>query len=65
MRNSYNRMKSKTKKFVPLKLWQETKFSCSIRQRQLPVKASATRHILFLNPRVLMATRALDGSRSS
>jgi hypothetical protein len=31
----------------------------------LPVKASSTRHILFLNTRVLSATRALDGSCSS
>jgi hypothetical protein len=56
-------MKSKTKIFVPLKLWRETRFSCAIRQRQLPVNASAARHILFIAP--LIGSRLFCGSRAS
>jgi hypothetical protein len=60
-----NPMKSKLKTFVPLKLWRETQFSCTIRQRPLPVHASATRHILFLYRGIITAARGACGSRSS
>lgn len=42
-----NSVKSKAKQFVPLKQWQETHFSCPIRQRPLSMHASTTRHILI------------------
>jgi hypothetical protein len=58
-------MKSKAKIFVPLKLWRETRFSCAIRQRQLPVNASATRHILFIGSSPLIGNRLFCGSRAS